>query len=124
MTKHVVTGQELYLFTLDSNNEAATAKVYVVAHNHSSIYFGYSKCDRKNPHMKIKATGSFPELWTPSAIEIHYLSDGPDFGRQWSNDVKRRSYYKSEIDSLINNLGAQSNAEKLEKVYNFLERIV
>lgn len=125
MTKHVETGQELYLSTMDDNNEVTTKKVYVIEHNSASIYFGYSKYDSKNSYMRIKATGTFPEVWHPSIIEIYYLSDDSEYGEQWGKRVKMKSQYKSQIERDIDDLFSFNHSvDDYKRVADFLKSIV
>jgi len=122
MTKHVKTGQELYLSTIDDNNEVSTQKVYVIDHNHSSIYFGYSKYDRKNPYLKVKASGSFPSFWQPNILDFGYLSDDQEFSKQWEKEVKERSRYKKEISHRISKLFFDNySVDDYKKVAEFLD---
>lgn len=105
MSPHdVEKGQGLYLYTLDDNNEVSRQSVYVIDSNKSSIYFGYSKYDSKNSHMRVKVINSFPIMWKPSFIEFYYLSDDPNFGKRWSNDVIQRSRLRKDIKRSIDDL--------------------
>lgn len=105
MSPHdVEKGQGLYLYTLDDNNEVSRQSVYVIDSNKSSIYFGYSKYDSKNSHRRVKVINSFPIMWKPSFIGFYYLSDDPNFGKRWSNDVIQRSRLRKDIKRSIDDL--------------------
>ncbi|ALY06925.1 hypothetical protein HOR11_gp104 [Lactobacillus phage SA-C12] len=125
MPKHVKTGQELYLSTIDDNNEVSTQKVYVIDHNHSSIYFGYNKYDRKNSYLKVKASGNFPSFWQPNILDFGYLSDDQEFSKQWEKEVKERSRYKKEISHRISKLFFDDySVDDYKKVAEFLDEIL
>lgn len=125
MTKHVETGQELYLSTMNDNNEVTTVKVYVIEHNSASIYFGYSENDEKNPYQKIKTSGGFPEMARTPFYELYYISDDPEFGKQWEKEVKMKLQYESQIKRDIDDLFSFNHSvEDYKRVADSIKKIL
>lgn len=122
--KKVTTGQQLYLFSI--NDGKVTSKdVFVIDHNNSSIYIGYHKDDEKSSYLKIKTSGSFPEMMKSNYLELYYVSDDKDFGKHWEKDVHDRRMHKASILKSFNLLFyTKHTVEDYKKVDDFLKEVV
>ena len=113
-------GQELYDFYLDDSGHAKMSKVYVIKKNKTNFYFSYSRYDRINSYMRLKATGTLPKLWRPSFIELHYISDDKNFGERWEKQIEQRRYYKEKIDSIKNEIYSRNDIDELKGLYEMI----
>ena len=123
--KKVTTGQQLYLFSMKDDGKVTSKEVFVIDHNKSSIYIGYHKEDEKSRYLKIKTSGSFPEMMKSNPLEFYYVSDDKDFGKRWEKNVYDRRMHKASILKSFNLLFyTKHTVEDYKKVDDFLKEVV
>lgn len=123
--KKVKTGQQLYLFSMNDEGKVKSKEVFVIDHNKSSIYIGYHKDDEKNSYLKIKTSGSFPEMMKSNPLDLYYVSDDKDYGKSWEKNVYDRRMHKASILKSFNLLFyTKHTVEDYKKVDDFLKEVV